>query len=135
MKEFEEWFAEVRRLALAAGIDDYSVNHAYTWLDDYDDGKTPTEALYAEYPITSPDYNPDLYSNYLITGSRWVHRNGCKYIVEAVTNRHSTDYHRYPPMVVYRGENGHIWSRLAADWDRSMTALPWKWYELGYWVN
>ncbi len=123
MKDFEEWFAEVRRLAQQAGIEGYELNRHGTLLDAYDAGKTPREALHAQYPLTSPDYNPDLYSNYLVRGSRWMHSNGNVYIIEAVTNRHSTDYHRYPPMVVYRGKNGHLWSRLAADWDRSMTKI------------
>ncbi len=128
MKDFEEWFAEVRRLAQGVGIDTYEINRHGIMLDAYDAGKTPKEALHAQYPASSPDYNPNLYSDYLPAGSRWEHTNGNVYRVIMVTNRYSTDYHRYPPMVVYQGSNGHIWSRQAADWDRSMTKIePTRW--------
>lgn len=133
MHEFEEWYAELKRTAMCVGIAlDLPRND---WIDTYDAGKSPSEALYAAYPIASPDYNPDLYDKYLTPGSRWMHKNGNVYIVMFVVNNYSTDYRRYPPVVVYRGENGHRWSRPASDWDRSMTPYPWKWYEVGYWYS
>lgn len=55
-------------------------------------------------------------------GSRWQHRNGGLYTVEAIANLHGDE--RYPVTVVYRGENGLLWTRRADDWHRSMTAIP-----------
>ena len=54
-------------------------------------------------------------------GSRWRHRNGNLYEVESITNISTERPEKYPVTVVYRGENGKLWSRAAADWGRSMT--------------
>ncbi len=125
MKDFIEWHAEVLRLVSAAHI-----NESFTREDlraDYDAGKTPSEALYARYPVASPDYNPQLYTKYLRGGSRWRHTSGKVYTVMFLTNIYSTDYHRYPPTVVYQDIHRQIWSRPASDWDRSMTRIPDNW--------
>lgn len=55
-------------------------------------------------------------------GTIWQHRNGNKYTVAAIANEHSQNM-KYPITVVYIGENGHIWSRLANDWKRSFTQI------------
>lgn len=56
-------------------------------------------------------------------GSVWSHRNGNVYEVLFLTNvTDSYDVH-YPLTVVYKGANGKTWSRVAADWHRSMTRL------------
>lgn len=55
--------------------------------------------------------------------SVWQHRDGDIYTVERLTNEHSTQPDRYPVTVVYRGQDGKVWSRRLADWHGSMTAL------------
>jgi hypothetical protein len=57
-------------------------------------------------------------------GSRWTHRNGTPYTVVMIANAETEDAGRYPVTVVYRDENGKVWSRAASDWHRSMTAAP-----------
>ena len=57
------------------------------------------------------------------SGTVWTHRNGNTYEVVCVTNVTEGDDIRYPLTVVYRGENGKMWSPVAADWQRSMTRL------------
>jgi hypothetical protein len=56
--------------------------------------------------------------------SRWQHTNGNQYIILCVANCHTEDPKRYPPTVVYQGDNGRIWSRDASDWHRSMKRMP-----------
>lgn len=51
-------------------------------------------------------------------GSKWTHRNGNKYEIILITNENSVN-DKYPITVVYKGENGNIWSRLMSDWNRS----------------
>lgn len=54
-------------------------------------------------------------------GSFWRHRNGIVYEVTGYTNLHSVVHNRYPVMIVYRGNNGRVWSRPVTDWYRSFT--------------
>lgn len=133
MEDFETWYKELERCASVSGT--LLTIRKTDWIDDFDEGKPPMDALYARYPAASPDYSPDMYTRHIPEGSRWMHRNGTVYIVLFLTNTHSTDYRRYPPVVVYRGENGKRWSRPAADWDRSMMPYPWRWFETGYWIT
>lgn len=53
----------------------------------------------------------------------WLHKSGQTYRVIAVANIHAKDY-RYPMTIVYQGEDGRIWSRLASDWHGSMSRKP-----------
>lgn len=48
----------------------------------------------------------------------WQHRNGNVYEVIMLTNEQSTN-DNYPVNVVYRGNNGNVWSRPISDWNRS----------------
>ena len=77
-----------------------------------------------DHPELSCGYDPQAFvasiRKHISAGSRWVHKNGNVYTVLMLTNTESDDHFRYPPMVVYRGENGNVWSRKASDWDRSM---------------
>ena len=52
----------------------------------------------------------------------WQHTNGNIYEVIGYTNMHSTNLTKYPLTIVYKGENGNIWSRPLSDWHRSFTA-------------
>ena len=61
--------------------------------------------------------------SYPSPGSQWQHHNGNRYEVLCIANEFS-ERPEYPPTVVYRGDNGRIWSRPAADWARSMAPLP-----------
>lgn len=126
MDDFKEWYAELVRIAAAS--DTQLTIRQNDWLDAFDEGKTPRAALYDKYPTASPQYSPDLYTKHIPENSRWVHTNGTVYTVCFLTNNFSTDYLRYPPTVVYQGPNGKRWSRLAADWDRSMTRIPDGWF-------
>lgn len=54
-------------------------------------------------------------------GTLWRHTNQNIYKIEKLTNL--LDNKRYPLTVVYVGENGASWSRLASDWHRSMTRV------------
>ena len=54
-------------------------------------------------------------------GSPWIHTNGNRYTVLMLTNEHTEHPDRYPVTVVYKGENGRIWSKSLADWYQSMT--------------
>ena len=58
----------------------------------------------------------------IIVGSKWIHTNGNKYEVILLTNESSMN-DKYPPTVVYKGENGEIWSRSFVDWGRSFTKI------------
>lgn len=52
-------------------------------------------------------------------GSKWRHSNGNEYVIKAFTNMNSTDLIKYPPTVVYQGNNELLWSRPINDWHRS----------------
>lgn len=52
-------------------------------------------------------------------GSTWRHTNGNLYTVLYLANELDTP--QYPLTVVYRGENGKVWTRRADDWHRSMS--------------
>jgi len=53
-------------------------------------------------------------------GSLWEHRDGNIYRVMLITNA-SSDHQNFPTTIVYRNVvNGHIYSRPASDWHRSM---------------
>lgn len=54
-------------------------------------------------------------------GSKWTHTNGNLYEVIAIANKDTEYPDKYPITVVYKGENGKIWSRPLSDWSRSMT--------------
>lgn len=53
----------------------------------------------------------------------WQHTSGRVYTVLTVANEHAQRTDDYPLMVVYQGQDGRVWSRLASDWHRSMSAL------------
>lgn len=55
--------------------------------------------------------------------SVWQHRDGDIYTVEMLANEHTSQPERYPVTVVYRGQDGKVWSRRLVDWHGSMTAL------------
>ena len=62
---------------------------------------------------------------YPTIGSVWRHRNGNIYTVLVMANTEGTDpskFDKYPPMVVYQGQNGKVWARRFDDWHRSMVA-------------
>lgn len=50
----------------------------------------------------------------------WTHTSGRDYTVLLIANQHSENP-KYPPTVVYEGDNGRVWSRPLSDWHRSMT--------------
>lgn len=60
--------------------------------------------------------------------SRWQHRNGCYYTVLFLTNAENENSD-YPVTVVYRGDNGNLWSRPllptkdVRGWHDSMTEI------------
>lgn len=56
------------------------------------------------------------------TGSTWRHKNGNEYTVLLVANL-ASERNEYPVTVVYRGQNGKVWSRPLSRWHGSMTAL------------
>lgn len=56
-----------------------------------------------------------------IEGSKWKHSNGIKYKVIAIANDLNTE--KYPTTIVYKGENGKIWSRPLSEWYKSFTKL------------
>lgn len=53
-------------------------------------------------------------------GDRWQHRNGAIYKVLFITNTAVTRP-GHEPDVVYRSENGNVWSRPLSEWYRSFT--------------
>lgn len=55
-------------------------------------------------------------------GEPWTHKNGRRYIVMHVTNRHH-DHPDHPPDVVYQSESyrHHVWSRPLSTWHQSFT--------------
>ena len=50
----------------------------------------------------------------IATGSHWIHYNGNRYAVIGAAENGNR--------VVYRGENGHVWTRALSDWHRSMSS-------------
>lgn len=58
-----------------------------------------------------------------VIGSSWRHRNGNIYEVTGYTNLHSENTDRYPIMIIYRGNNGLVWSRQLSDWYRSFSPV------------
>lgn len=58
-------------------------------------------------------------------GSVWKHKKGNKYNVIMLTNmdgdRVDPDF---PPTVVYKGEDGRVWSRPLSRWCGSFTPIP-----------
>lgn len=54
--------------------------------------------------------------------SRWKHRNGCEYTVTTLANVTSTRP-EYPPTVVYRGDNGLVWTKTLKDFLDKMTPV------------
>lgn len=55
-------------------------------------------------------------------GDRWQHKNGGVYTVLYVTNT-AVVREGHAPDVVYRGENGNVWSRPLSDWARSFALI------------
>jgi hypothetical protein len=56
-----------------------------------------------------------------LIGTRWVHTNNHHaYTILLLTNEHSEN-DNYQIQVVYKGDNGKIWSKPLSDWHRSMT--------------
>lgn len=54
-------------------------------------------------------------------GSTWKHRSGRVYTVLHVTNTQAADTNKFMVTVVYRGEDGNVWSRAASEWHNCMT--------------
>lgn len=54
-------------------------------------------------------------------GSTWRHYNGNLYTVEGFTNENTERPEKYPVTILYRGENGHVWSRPLSRWIDSMS--------------
>lgn len=54
---------------------------------------------------------------------KWRHRNGNEYELITVTNSNAdtANVEKYPPTVVYCGENGRIWSKPIQNFLESMT--------------
>lgn len=80
---------------------------AATFLDAWRHGDTSEWPEFKPDPLPTPD-------------SFWVHKDGAIYQVIQLANVDSTQPDRYPVTVVYRGEDGKVWSRPASDWYRSM---------------
>ena len=59
----------------------------------------------------------------LEVGSNWRHKNGNEYTIMFFTNINSTDLVKYPPTVVYQGNNELLWSRPINDWHRSFVPI------------
>lgn len=55
-------------------------------------------------------------------GSVWLHTNGNRYTVTGRANDDSTRAD-YPPVVLYRGEDGRHWAKPLAEWHRSRTLI------------
>lgn len=55
--------------------------------------------------------------------STWEHTNGNHYAVLFIANEFTERPDQYPQTVVYKGENGRVWSRPVSDWARSMTLV------------
>jgi hypothetical protein len=51
------------------------------------------------------------------------HHSGRVYSVLHIANTHGKDLSRFPATVVYRGANGHVWARPAAEFDGKFTVL------------
>lgn len=55
-------------------------------------------------------------------GSMWLHANGSRYTVTGHANDDSSRAD-YPPVVLYRGEDGRHWAKPLAEWHRSRTLI------------
>ena len=51
------------------------------------------------------------------------HHSGRVYSVLHVANLHATDNEKFPVTVIYRGANGHVWSRPVAEFVGRFTVL------------
>lgn len=56
------------------------------------------------------------------TGERYKHHNGNEYEVVIMSNLDS-QRPEYPPTVVYKGDNGKVWSKTLADFNAKMTRV------------
>lgn len=54
---------------------------------------------------------------------RYRHENGCEYTVECLANEGSTRP-EYPVTVVYRGDNGKVWTKTLDNFLAKMTFVP-----------
>ena len=57
---------------------------------------------------------------FLIKGSQWKHRNGCKYTVVGVANTRYINPD-YPIVIIYVGRNGHLWAKTLNDFMEKMS--------------
>lgn len=75
------------------------------------------------YPERLEGYEPPIKEEVKIPEikSKWRHYNGIKYKVIAIANEENTE--KYPTTVIYKGENGKVWSRSLTDWHRSFTEI------------
>lgn len=55
-------------------------------------------------------------------GSKWRHRNGAEYVVLLLANT-SRLSPLYPPTVVYKGSNEHVWAKVWDNWFETMTRI------------
>jgi hypothetical protein len=56
----------------------------------------------------------------------WTHYNGNVYTVMFLTNTSGKPNSNYPVTVVYKGNNGNVWSRPIRDWNRSFNKISMK---------
>lgn len=58
-------------------------------------------------------------------GSQWLHKKGNKYTVLLLANMDGDRGYdaEFPPTVVYKGEDGRVWSRPLDRWYGSFTQL------------
>lgn len=54
--------------------------------------------------------------------STWEHKNGNRYTVVFLANIHS-NREEYPVTVVYKGDNGLIWTKPIENWYQKMTFI------------
>lgn len=69
------------------------------------------------------DNNTEQTLQAITPGSTWRHASGRQYVVLLVANEHAERKTDYPLTVVYQGEDGRVWSRLASAWHRSMAPV------------
>ena len=69
------------------------------------------------------DKNPDIQLEDLKLGSKWIHNNGNEYEIIAIANTYSQK-EEYPITIIYKGDNGRVWSRQMIDWSRSFRKKP-----------
>lgn len=55
----------------------------------------------------------------IFTGQVYTHHKGNRYTVLHVANVASIN-DKYPPTVVYQGENGHVWTKTVTEFNRTM---------------